>query len=125
MSFRERLKVPRKMWYEYFAGQYGQSQMYFMNYGYNYADPLSRPAMLDEVEEKFRLQNQLYQPVLADINLEDLNVLEVGCGGGAGSLYLTRHFKPRSLTGLDLAKDAIRCCSRGHSYPNLRHLVGD
>ena len=125
MSFRERLKVPRKMWYEFFASQYGQGQMYFMNYGYNYPDALSRPVMLDEIEEKNRLQNQLYHHVLGDVSLENRNVLEVGCGGGAGSLYLARHFKPRTFTGVDLAKDAIRCCSLGHSYPNLRYLVAD
>lgn len=125
MSFRERLKVPRKMWYEFFASLQGQSNMYFMNYGYNYADPLSRPQMLDEIEDKHRLQNQLYHHVLGEISLENRNVLEVGCGGGAGSLYLTRHFNPRSLTGVDLATDAIRCCSLGHSYPNLRYLVAD
>jgi ubiquinone/menaquinone biosynthesis C-methylase UbiE len=125
MSFQERLKVPRKMWYEFFANQYGKGQMYFMNYGYNYPDALSRPVMLDEVEEKNRLQNQLYHHVLSDISLENRNVLEVGCGGGAGSLYLTRHFKPRTLTGVDLAIDAIRCCGLGQSYPNLGYLVGD
>jgi SAM-dependent methyltransferase len=106
MSSREKLKVPRKMWYEYFATQFGKTEMYFMNYGYNYPDGLSRPEMLDEVEEKFRFQNQLYHHVLGGINLENRDVLEVGCGGGAGSLYLTRHFNPRSLTGLDLATDA-------------------
>ncbi len=125
MSFRERLKVPRKMWYEFVANQYGQGQMFFMNYGYNYADAFSSPVMLDEIEEQNRFQNQLYHHVLGEISLENRNVLEVGCGGGAGSLYLTRHFNPRTLTGLDVAKDAIRCCSLGHSYPNLRYLVAD
>ena len=125
MSFRERLKVPRKMWYEFFANQYGQGQMFFMNYGYNYADDFSKPVMLDEIEEKNRFQNQLYHHVLGEISLENRNVLEVGCGGGAGSLYLTRHFNPRTLTGVDLAKDAIRCCSLGHSYSNLRYLIAD
>jgi len=113
------------MWYEFFAGLQGQGNMYFMNYGYNYADALSRPEMFDEVEEKHRLQNQLYHHVLGEISLENRNVLEVGCGGGAGSLYLKRHFNPRSLTGVDLAKDAVRCCSLAHSYPNLRYLVAD
>jgi ubiquinone/menaquinone biosynthesis C-methylase UbiE len=125
MSFRERLKVPRKMWYEFFASLQGQGNMYFMNYGYNYADALSRPEMLDAIEERHRLQNQLYHHVLGEISLENCNVLEVGCGGGAGSLYLTRHFNPRSFTGVDLATHAIRCCSLGHSYPNLRYLVAD
>jgi ubiquinone/menaquinone biosynthesis C-methylase UbiE len=125
MSFRERLKVPRKMWYEYFASLQGQGNMYFMNYGYNYPDALSRPEMFDELEETYRLQNQLYHQVLAEISLENRNVLEVGCGGGAGSLYLARHFNPRSLTGVDLATDAIRRCSQGHSYSNLRYLVAD
>lgn len=125
MSFRETIKVPRKMWYEFFATQYGQNQMYFMNYGYNYDEDMSRPEMLDETEELFRLQNQLYHHVLGGISLENKNVLEVGCGGGAGSLYLTRHFKPRTFTGVDLATDAIRCCSNGHSYPNLRYAIAD
>lgn len=125
MSFLERLKVPRKKWYEFFASLQGQGNMYFMNYGYNYPDALSRPHMLDEIEEKHRLQNQLYHHVLGEVSLENRNVLEVGCGGGAGSLYLTRHFNPRSFTGVDLAKDAIRCCSLGHSYANLRYLVAD
>jgi SAM-dependent methyltransferase len=125
MSFREGLKQPRRMWYEFFATTFGQSQMYFMNYGYNYDDALSKPVMFDEIEEKNRLQNQLYHHVIGEISLEDRNVLEVGCGGGAGSLYLTRHFNPRTYTGIDLARDAIRCCRLGRSCPNLRYLVAD
>jgi SAM-dependent methyltransferase len=125
MNHRQTLKQTRKMWYEFFARQYGQGQMYFMNYGYNDPNDISKPVMLDQTEEMYRLQIQLYHHVVGEINIENRSVLEVGCGGGAGSIYLNRHFHPKRLTGVDLAMDSIRCCSLGHSFPNLQYLVAD
>jgi SAM-dependent methyltransferase len=52
-------------------------------------------------------------------------VLEVGCGRGGGAAYMLRYLRPASLTGIDLAANAVAFCRRRHCLPCLTFASGD
>jgi ubiquinone/menaquinone biosynthesis C-methylase UbiE len=80
---------------------------------------------LKKVDEKNRYFIQLYHHVASAINLEGLELLEVGCGRGGGAAYVKRYLKPRSLTGVDLTSGAINFCRRYYALPGLSFVQGE
>jgi ubiquinone/menaquinone biosynthesis C-methylase UbiE len=80
---------------------------------------------LEAADEPNRACIQLYHHVAALGQLGDRDVLEVSCGHGGGASYLTRAFRPRSYTGLDLNPAAIAFCRRRHRVPALQFVQGD
>ena len=85
----------------------------FMNYGY--AAPAGEPQLsLAAADEPDRQCIQLYERVLADVDLTGLDVLEVGSGRGGGAAYLSRSRGARSGTGLDFSQRAVALSNRRH-----------
>jgi ubiquinone/menaquinone biosynthesis C-methylase UbiE len=115
----------RQKFYQFAANEFGKANLYFMNYGYKYSDPPSEPIVLNSSEEPVRFQYQFYHYVATRAKVEGRNVLEVGCGGGAGAYYVARHLKPKSYTGLDFSIEAVRSCRRNQSYAGLTFAAGD
>lgn len=68
---------------------------------------------------------QLYEKVAGAIDLAGLEVLEVGSGRGVGAAHVFERFRPRSLTGLDLAASATRRATRRYGRPGLSFVAGD
>lgn len=95
-----------------------------MNYGYAPLDDCDLGEIADESRDD-RYGLALYRAVAADSDLDGADVLEVGCGRGGGADFLFRTRRPRSMTGLDLARKAIARCERRYARPGLRFVAGD
>jgi len=98
----------------------------FWNYGYMSLDPDSPPLNLGAESEKFQYQIQMYHHIASAVDWTGLDGLEVGSGRGGGASYIMRHFKPKSMTGVDLSNKAVDFCNRYHSsVDGLRFIQGD
>src|SRR6185436_18003498 len=102
------------------------SKLVFMNYGYTSFDPNHKPLELRPEDENFRYQIQMYHHIASSADWTGRDGLEVGSGRGGGAAFITRHFKPRSMTGVDLSDRAVAFCKRHHSaVEGLRFVHGD
>jgi SAM-dependent methyltransferase len=90
----------------------------FMNYGY--ASPGD-----DVPDDPDQFGRQLYARVAAAGDLAGKDVLDVGCGRGGGTAFVFDRFRPRTMTGLDLAPNAIARCRAEHARPGLTFVAGD
>ena len=95
-----------------------------MNYGYAPLEP-APPLRLEVEDEPDRLCIQLYRHAVGAVDLDEKDVLEVGSGRGGGASYLSRYFRPRSVTGLDFSQEAVDLCNRYRTAPGLRFTQGD
>ena len=113
------------VWYQYVSGLDKDANMTFMNYGYAEINPNAKNIKLKGADEKNRYCIQLYHHVANAINLDGLNVLEVGCGRGGGSSYVMRYLKPRSMGGVDFSNKAIEFCKKHYPDKGLSFYAGD
>jgi ubiquinone/menaquinone biosynthesis C-methylase UbiE len=106
--------------YNRFASNNKSNQCVFLNYGY--CDDTILP--LNAQDEPNRYFIQLYHHVVKDIDLQDKDLLEVGCGQGAGGAFLVQYKKPRTYLGVDLSENAIELCQRYSKFANARWMQG-
>ncbi|CAF1503783.1 unnamed protein product, partial [Adineta steineri] len=108
------------LWYEQISNVYTNvNELQFMNWGY---------ADLDEHSDDNTgyYSKKLYQQVVADVTLTVQNVLEVGCGRGAGAAWCVRTCTPRSYVGIDPSRDVINLCEQCYStIPRLSFMIAD
>ncbi len=114
-----------RMWYQYLTVLDKEALMIFMNYGYVDLNPNAEEIALRDVDEVDRYCIQLYHAVASAIELEGLDVLEVGCGRGGGASYIMRYLQPKSMVGVDISEKAIAFCNRYHSVKGLSFFQGD
>ena len=115
------LRQPLVRWlYNKFASNNDSEKCVFLNYGYHDENTLS----LNQQDEPNRYFIQLYHHVVKDIDLQDKDVVEVGCGQGAGGVFLLQYKKPRSYIGIDLSEKAIELCQRNSKFANARWMQG-
>lgn len=114
-----------RIWYEYMSTMDREANMLFMNYGWADLDPNAKQLYLDDEDEPNRFSIQLYHHVAGAVDLNGLNVLEIGSGRGGGASYIMRYLKPLSMTGIDLAVNAIRFCNRYYKIAGLCFIHGD
>lgn len=112
-----------RWWYPFLTRRLGREDTIFLNYGYEEEPPLGIP--LATRDEPNRACIQLYHCVAAQVPLAGKDILEVSCGHGGGASYLTRTFKPKTCTGLDLNADGIRLCRQKQQVPGLNFVQGD
>lgn len=94
----------------------------FMNLGYAPADG----DVVPETPEAIHMYAEaLYRHVVGAEELAGRDVLEIGCGRGGGSAYLMRHFRPRSVVGLDRAEKLVERCQELHRLDGLEFRQGD
>jgi SAM-dependent methyltransferase len=112
-----------KMFYGLASRRMEHGPTTFMNWGY-LADELELPAEGDADIAEF-VSKRLYDAVLDDVDLRGCEVVEIGCGAGAGSAHLagTRH--PGLLTAVDLSKGLIAWCRANHQGSKLRFAQAD
>jgi len=92
-----------------------QQNFIFMNYGYSNCDELE----LSEKDERNRYSIQLYNFIINHIDINGLDVLEVGSGRGGGADFTTRTYKPKSYKGVDLSKRAIKFSNKKYANKTL------
>ncbi len=114
-----------KLWYQHLAKVYRRKDWKFMNYGYAPLDGSPEMMALEPVDAINRYCIQLYHHVASAIDLTGLEVLEVGSGRGGGTDYIKRYLKPKSLIGVDFAKDAVDFCNQNYAVEGLSFKVGD
>lgn len=106
--------------YNQFASKNKSEKNVFLNYGYHDETTLS----LNNQDESNRYFIQLYHRVVKDIDLQDKDVVEVGCGQGAGGVFLLQYKNPRSYIGIDLSERAIALCQRNSIFANAQWMQG-
>ncbi|CAF4017821.1 unnamed protein product, partial [Adineta steineri] len=108
------------LWYEKISSIYTNvNELQFMNWGY--AD------LNENIDDNTGYYSKkLYQQVLANITLTDQNILEVGCGRGAGAAWCVRTYAPCSYVGIDPSQDVINLCEKYYStIPRLSFMIAD
>jgi len=112
-----------KLWYPFLTRRLRDDEVLFLNYAFETDPPLALP--LAPTDEPHRACIQLYHHVAAQADLRDREVLEVSCGHGGGASYLTRTFRPRRYTGLDLNPRGVAFCRQRHAVDGLTFVQGD
>jgi ubiquinone/menaquinone biosynthesis C-methylase UbiE len=110
-----------KFWYWYISHLDKNGELTFMNYGLSNHEDLD----LRGRDEFNRYPIQLYNYITGNLNMEGLDVLEVGSGRGGGAEYITRSFRPRTYRGIDLNKSAVKFCNKFHACDGLSFLYGN
>jgi ubiquinone/menaquinone biosynthesis C-methylase UbiE len=122
-----KLQAPfERAWYEGISVMDRKAHMVFMNYGWAGLDTGATLLPLLPDDEPDRYCIQLYHRVAGALDLTGLDVLEVGCGRGGGASFVMRYLKPKTITGLDLAANAVAFC-RAHycAVPGLTFVRGN
>ena len=114
-----------RSFYGLLARRFTMAEWTFMNYGYLPLDGQQGALELDQADEADRTCIQLYAHLFDNINLQGLDMLEVGSGRGGGSAWIARTQGVKSMTGIDLAESAVQFCRQRHKADNLRYLQGD
>ena len=96
-----------------------------MNYGYAPLENKTEIIDLDQIDEDDRYCIQLYHHVVCSIDLQDLDVLEVGSGRGGGASYIKRYLKPQTMVGVDLSENAVKFCNQNYRVDGLSFEVGN
>jgi ubiquinone/menaquinone biosynthesis C-methylase UbiE len=111
-------------WYSLLSNLDRNAAIRFLNYGY--ASLNGEQVALQAADEPDRYAIQLYHHVASGAAIEGTDVLEVGCGRGGGASYIARYLHPRSYTGLDICRPAIRFSqARYAGQGNLDFRVGN
>lgn len=113
----------QKFLYRYLTHRLAADDVLFLNYGYEEDPPMGVP--LSPSDESNRFFIQLYHRTATQVDLDDKQVLEVGCGHGGGASYLVRTLHLASYTGLDLNPAGIAFCRERHHLPGLKFVQGD
>jgi SAM-dependent methyltransferase len=112
-----------KVWYPLLTRRLHGEEVLFLNYAFEEEPPMSIP--LAPADEPNRACIQLYHHVATQVELLGKDILEVSCGHGGGASYLTRTFRPKSYTALDLNPAGINFCKQRHCVDGLSFVQGD
>tara|TARA_X000000368_G_scaffold411105_1_gene395489 strand:- start:2647 stop:3453 length:807 start_codon:yes stop_codon:yes gene_type:complete len=113
-----------RWWYQRLGKRAQDSGWTFMNYGYKHTS--QNILNLKSSDESDRMFIQLYDYVASQLPIKDSTVLEVGSGRGGGASFVSRYHHPKSITGLDYSKSAIKLSARLHgTIDNLNFKLGD
>ncbi len=118
-KFRENLF---RIWYWYVNKVDKNAEILFMNYGYAKKD---KSIDIDEQYENDRYPIQLYHHLASETELNDKDIIEVGCGRGGGLSYITKRFMPASAKGIDLDKRAVSFCNKYYTQNELSFAQGN
>ncbi len=123
-------KVEKLLWrgfYEVISLGPGDPETTLMNYGYVPGSP-EAPERSDDHARTDHGEARglaLYEAVAGAVDLSGLDVLEVSSGRGGGTAFVFERFAPRSIVGLDLARQAVSKARRRYGGPAVRFVAGD
>jgi ubiquinone/menaquinone biosynthesis C-methylase UbiE len=118
-------KKTSKWMYQAMARFLKEKQWTYMNYGYASISGYELKPMLEISDEKHRLSYQLYHQLIAEIDLENKSILEIGSGRGGGASMIKKYHKPGKVIGLDFSGMAVKLCNRNHKGDGLSFVKGD
>jgi ubiquinone/menaquinone biosynthesis C-methylase UbiE len=96
----------------------------FMNYGYVPFTSENEIKLLSE-DEINRYPLQLYHYLVSLLEVSGTDMLEVGSGRGGGANYIKKYLKPKNITGLDIARNAVKLANEKHSADGLQFVQGN
>lgn len=111
-----------RAWYWYVNNRDKNAEILFMNYGYS---DDNQQVDLESEDENNRYSIQLYHHLITEVDIENKDILEVGCGRGGGLAYIVKNFKPLTAKGIDLDKGAIKFCNKHYPLNGLSFTQGD
>jgi ubiquinone/menaquinone biosynthesis C-methylase UbiE len=96
----------------------------FMNYGYA---PFAseNEIKLQREDEINRYPLQLYHYLVSLLEVSGTDMLEVGSGRGGGANYVKKYLKPKNITGLDIARNAVNLANKKHLAEGLQFVQGN
>lgn len=97
----------------------------FLNFGYvqNESKHYSHPYFMNHVFNKNSIR--LLGEVIGDIDLNNKDVIDVGCGRGGDIAILNKLFEPNKIIGLDISYENIAFCKKTVRKSNTFFVVGD
>ena len=114
-----------RRWYDLQTESLSDKPLQFCNYGYA---PLSRDEKRGAAsvpQDGQYLCMMMYHHVAGQIDIENSDVLEVGCGHGGGCQYIKRHLKARRVVGIDISQIRIDYCRKHSAFDGIAFQVGD
>jgi ubiquinone/menaquinone biosynthesis C-methylase UbiE len=111
-----------RRWYRFVNNADKKAEVVFMNYGFA-DDTHNMP--LNANDEPNRFPIQLYHQLVKPHDLQNKDILEIGCGRGGGLAFLTKLLHPSSATGVDLDPTAVEFCNKHWSKPGLKFIQGN
>jgi ubiquinone/menaquinone biosynthesis C-methylase UbiE len=99
--------------------------MIFMNYGFASLEATAPKIHLQTADEVNRYNIQFYHHLAHTLDLAGCRVLEVGSGRGGGASYIMRYLRPLSVTGVDIANNAVEFCRSHHQVKGLQFVQGN
>jgi ubiquinone/menaquinone biosynthesis C-methylase UbiE len=120
-SFR---RIIWKPLYEVLAQKIQIDNWNFMNYGYAPFEH-ENALTLKQEDEINRYPLQLYHYLATTVDISQKEILEVGSGRGGGAAYIENYLKPKEITGLDIAHNAVKLANRKHGTRNLKFIQGN
>lgn len=110
--------------YETLAKTFRNSDWHFMNYGYMPFDN-EPPVALHKNDEIHRCAIQLYHYLASKIELNGLEMLEVGSGRGGGASYVKKNLNVQKVVGMDIASNAVKFSRQVHVVDGLYFVQGN
>ncbi len=97
---------------------------FFLNYGYLAIDSNNESAF-DIPPGTFNANSvRLVLEVVGSVDLNGLDVVEIGCGRGGNSAQVAQKFTA-NVTGIDMSSEAIAFCQKAHAKHSIDFKVGD
>ena len=97
---------------------FGNSQVAFMNHGFS-------PTSEDLSDVPFRHQASLYSEAVSKMDLSGKNILEIGCGRGGGSQWISKNNNISSYHACDISEESIEFCKKNNDLENVFYSVMD
>ena len=94
-----------------------------INYGFD--DGKMIPLNPQEQAHCFRLALYNHLVVASGVDLKGKRVLETAVGRGAGASYIARHFRPKSIHGIDISERSIEFDRDYYHISGLTFSAGD
>ena len=110
--------------YETLAKRIKVPDWHFMNYGYM-PSGTKKPLELKSKDEINRYPLQLYHYLVSIVDVTGAEMLEVGSGRGGGSKYVYEYLKPKKVTGIDIAHNAVDLANKNLASDGLQFLQGN
>jgi ubiquinone/menaquinone biosynthesis C-methylase UbiE len=110
-------------------GNYYESVNWALRRANNQFTMLHYPFYVNESDNFIQSQQNLTDYCVSLLGpLTNKNILEIGCGNGVQSLYLSTNYNPSSVTGVDLNESNIRIANQERDrlkLDNVHFLTGD
>ena len=114
-----------RKWYDLQTSNLSGKQKNFNNYGYVPLTEDEKRRLASVPQDDEYLSMMLYHHVAGQIEIENTDVLEVGCGRGGGCHYIRRFFKAKRVAGIDFSKINIDYCRKNSALNGVSFKVGD